>query len=482
MKKMRLICALLLCALLVMSGAGAQAAKKNTIDRSATPSVTLIQPQDTSAADEFGTSGLISGSSLYLDLTSTLPGFITLRLMDAYGSEVRSICVNYEIHSNENSVVVPLLDNDGNPLPAGVYTISGDVYSQFNVSASIPGIQVNVAAPVNYAAAAISSEATGDAEGTGTFAADPYAAGTSGYTGTEGYTGSGIVQAPATVASVPTNTVTYSSNTFLSLGEEGLMIGVGPSDVADQSDAGYWGLTADASDAEIWAALTRAMVCVDVGERESAYIYDSPHEGRSRLGTLSGLSQGVNVIAQRNDGWSLVEAFRNEDGAFVRGYMQTKRLRSVEPNTTYGLVIDKRTQTLTVYRAGQRVGSCAVSTGLPTSEYLQRETPAGEFITVTRRGETEYAGGRGYSQYSIRINGNYHLCEIPATKSKGSDFSLLEGSLGTKASRGNIAIAHAASVDGGINAKWIWDMTDSNKKVKVLIFDDKERSEVPVGG
>ena len=37
-----------------------------------------------------------------------------------------------------------------------------------------------------------------------------------------------------------------------------------------------------------------------------------------------------------------------------------------------------------------------------------------------------------------------------------------------------------ASTDGGINAKWIWDMTDENKRVKVLIFDDKPRTDVPV--
>ena len=498
MKKMRSICALLLCALFIMPGSVAQAAKKKTLDRTEVPSVTLIQPQYTRVTDgdddEIAPNGLISGSILYLDFTATLPGFITLRLTDAYGSEVRSICVNHEIHTKDNSIAVALTDRDGNPLPDGVYMISGDVYSQFNVSASIPGIQVSVVAPVNYGSAAPAA-LTGDPFAG---ASDPYAAGaalsfaeseaayangTAGLAGsTDGYTGSGIVQAPVSVPSAPTNVVTYTANTFLTAGEEGLLIGVGPSDVSGQQDAGFWGLTASASDEEIWAALMRPMVCVDVGERESAYIYDSPREGRNRLGTLSGLSQGVNVVAQRNDGWSLVEAFRNEDGAFVRGYMQSKRLRTVEPNTTYGLVIDKRTQTLTVYRAGQRVGSCAVSTGLPTSEYLQRETPAGEFITVTRRGETEYAGSRGYSQYSIRINGNYHLCEIPATKSKGSDFSLLEGSLGTKASRGNICIAHTASIDGGINAKWIWDMTDANKKVKVLIFDDKERSDVPVGG
>ena len=85
MKKMRSICALLLCALFIMPGSVAQAAKKKTLDRTEVPSVTLIQPQytrvtDGDDGDDIAPNGLISGSILYLDFTATLPGFITLRL------------------------------------------------------------------------------------------------------------------------------------------------------------------------------------------------------------------------------------------------------------------------------------------------------------------------------------------------------------------------------------------------------------------
>ena len=251
---------------------------------------------------------------------------------------------------------------------------------------------------------------------------------------------------------------------------------MGVSDTVDQADAGYWELTADASDADIWAALTRTMVSVNVGESESAYIYNSTDNGK-KIGSVSGLSQGLNLIEDLDDGWSVVEAYRNEDGAFVRGYIRTNKLRTVEPSNMYGLVIDKAAQTLTVYKNGERIGSCAVSTGLPTVKYLHRETPAGEFITVTRRGTIENSGG--YSKYTVRISGNYHLCEIPTTKKNGKDYSLMADKLGQKASRGNICLAHDESSDGGINAEWIWDLTDSNKKIKVLVFDDKDRSSIP---
>ena len=101
-------------------------------------------------------------------------------------------------------------------------------------------------------------------------------------------------------------------------------------------------------------------------------------------------------------------------------------------------------------------------------------------MTVTRRGTLEYPGS-GYTKYTIRINGSYYLCEIPTTKKNGTNYSLLEDSLGQKASRGSICLQNEPSSDGGINAEWIWSITDANKKVKVLIFDDKDRTDVPVG-
>lgn len=78
----------------------------------------------------------------------------------------------------------------------------------------------------------------------------------------------------------------YVASTATVMGDEGYEIGVGVSDTAAQEDSGYWGLTADSSDAEIWAALTRTMVSVDVKESESAYIYNSTSKGK-KLGSCS---------------------------------------------------------------------------------------------------------------------------------------------------------------------------------------------------
>ena len=450
MKNRHLLTALLIAALLMLTCAGALAAT----DRNAVPKLTLDAPVEP----------ITGGATVQLSATTTVPGFLTLRLLDASGSEVLTVCSNFELHTKSNDVPFSTRLPDGSVIPMGTYLLSGQMISQFGVSSDAVSATISISAPPTLNVA--DEDASGDAQ------SDASASSSSSSSSKSSSSKSSSSKSTASAKQI-----TYGEGSFVT-GDEGLQIGVGVTDVAEQSDAGYWGLTASSSDAEIWAALMRPITTVNVEERESAYIYDSKADGRKQLGTVSGTSQGVNVIS--DDGtWALVEAFRNEDGAFVRGYMRSNRLQQTTPNDTYGLVVDKASQTLIVFRNGERVGSCAVTTGLATADYPARETPAGEYITVTRRGTIDYANSKGYSAYAVRISGNYHLCEIPATKKGGSDFSLLSGSLGSKGSRGNICIAHEASSDGGINAEWIWKTTDSNKRIKVLIFDDKDRSQVP---
>lgn len=434
----------LLASALLFAGAGSALAA----------SVQIVLPEET----------VPGGSRAQLTVTTDVPGFLTLTLDGPSGSV--TLCENQEVHTADNTLIFTVSDEDGAPLDVGAYTVNGELIDQFGQTAASLSGQLTVGVPTAQMADEADSdevpadETPADTKQSAQPAAQPAAA------------------KPAAAQTSAGSDVEYVASTATVMGDEGYEIGVGVSDTAAQEDSGYWGLTADSSDAEIWAALTRTMVSVDVKESESAYIYNSTSKGK-KLGSVSGLSQGLNLIEDLDDGWSLVEAYRNEDGAFVRGYIRTKTLRTVEPNTLYGIVVDKAAQTLTVYKNGERLGSCAVSTGLATAKYLHRETPAGEYITVTRRGTIENAGG--YSKYTIRISGNYYLCEIPTTKKNGKDFSIMEDALGSKASRGNICLAHDASTDGGINAEWIWNITEENKKIKVLVFDDKDRSLVPAG-
>lgn len=411
------------------------------------------------------------GSRTQFTLTTNVPGFLTLTLSGPSGTI--TLLDHEEVHTSSNVFDFEMTDESGSPLSVGAYTVSGELIDQYGASSDSVSGELTIGIPL--AQQVDDTEEDGDAASS--TSKDTASTSKNDASSTAKDSGKTSSSSSGKTSSSKTEAVLeYVVSNKTTLGEQGYEIGVGVSDTVDQTDAGYWGLTADASDAEIWAALTRTMVSVNVGESESAYIYDSTSGGK-KLGSVSGLSQGLNLIEDLPNGWSVVEAYRNEDGAFVRGYIRTKTLRTVEPSAMYGLVVDKASQTLIVYKNGERIGSCAVSTGLPTAKYLHRETPAGEFITVTRRGTIENSGG--YSKYTVRISGNYHLCEIPTTKKNGKDFSLMEDELGQKASRGNICIAHDESSDGGINAEWIWDLTDSNKKVKVLVFDDKDRSSIP---
>lgn len=424
------------------------------------------------------TSEVPGGSHAQLTFTTDVPGFLTLTLNGPSGS--LTLLNREEVHTAGNMFDFVAADDSGSPLSVGAYTVSGELIDQFGEATGSVSGQLTIGIPLAQQTDDEEEEDPAPAKGDASASKDTASKDTASKDAAtpSAPSSSGSSAAPAKPASSgKTETgVEYVASNKTTLGEQGYEIGVGVSDAVDQADAGYWGLTADASDADIWAALTRTMVSVNVGESESAYIYNATDNGK-KIGSVSGLSQGLNLIEDLDDGWSVVEAYRNEDGAFVRGYIRTNKLRTVEPSNMYGLVVDKAAQTLTVYKNGERIGSCAVSTGLPTVKYLHRETPAGEFITVTRRGTIENSGG--YSKYTVRISGNYHLCEIPTTKKNGRDYSLMADKLGQKASRGNICLAHDESADGGINAEWIWDLTDSNKKIKVLVFDDKDRSSIP---
>lgn len=471
MKHIRRLTALLLCLLMMGAASSALAASKVF---TAVPTLKITTPKG----------GVRSYDNKDITFNCSVPGFLTVQILTSTGEVFATLFDNQEVHSKSTVLDFLAVNEDESPMDPGDYTVVGTLVSQYGVASKevTAKLKVKEISEGDFEEYQEILAAKKDAGKNTDTAQAPSSSNTSKSTSKNTASSSSTASASSSKTAKPaaaTEEVTYMAG-ISSVGDEGWQIGVGVSDVAEQEDAGYWGLDADASDAEIWAALVRPMVAVDVGEQESAYIYDSVKEGRKKLGAVSGISQGLNLITERDDGWSLVEAYRKEDGAFIRGYIRSNKLRTVEPNTTYGLVIDKSTQTLIVYKDGVRLGSCSVSTGLPTTKYLHRETPAGEFIIATRRGTTEYYG-QGFSKYTMRINGTYYLSEIPTTKKNGSDYSILESSLGQKATRGNICIAHEPSSDGGINAEWIWEMSDANRKAKVLIFDDKEHSDVPVG-
>lgn len=286
-----------------------------------------------------------------------MPGFLTLTLNGPSGS--LTLLDREEVHTAGNMFDFVAADDSGSPLSVGAYTVSGELIDQFGEATGSVSGQLTIGIPLAQQTDDEKEEGSAPAKGNASASKDTASSPSS--------SGSSAAPAKPSSSGKKEKVVEYVTSNKTTLGEQGYEIGVGVSDTVDQADAGYWGLTANASDADIWAALTRTMVSVNVGESESAYIYNSTDNGK-KIGSVSGLSQGLNLIEDLDDGWSVVEAYRNEDGAFVRGYIRTNKLRTVEPSNMYGLVIDKAAQTLTVYKNGERIGSCAVSTGLPTRQ------------------------------------------------------------------------------------------------------------------
>lgn len=226
------------------------------------------------------------------------------------------------------------------------------------------------------------------------------------------------------------------------------------------------------SDETIWNIMMQPSAVIDLrvatGHQE---VYARPDKTSTVLGTLHGLSQAVQVIDIRDDGWVRVMAWNHEDGSQVDGYVPKERLTMVEPNSEYGLLLDKNTQTLTIFHQGKRLTTLDVSTGLMAKDKLFRETPAGSYLTLEHM---DGFSSEGYHyEYPIRYDGGNLLHQLGLKKHAGrNDFSEQTPQLGAKASHGCIRLPNQVNEDG-VNAYWLW--THLPYHTRLIILDDPEQ-------
>ena len=224
--------------------------------------------------------------------------------------------------------------------------------------------------------------------------------------------------------------------------------------------------------AEIWAAMMKPSVVVDEGKLGHQDVYDRPSKDGKVLGTLHGQTQCLEVTETRGtgeDGWSLIRAWEHEDGAQVLGWVPSDKLTVAMPNGRYGLLVDKKEQTLTLFEAGQVVTVLPVSTGLVAQDALIRETAAGVFLTEKHEGGFS-SGGFRYD-YPLRYDGGNMLHRVGwETVKKLEDFTQETERLGQKASHGCVRLPQEAEDGSGINAYWLW--THLPYHTRVIILDD----------
>ena len=225
----------------------------------------------------------------------------------------------------------------------------------------------------------------------------------------------------------------------------------------------------DADDNEIWNAMMRPSVVVDIDPQKHQNIFEEPDQKSVSLGTLHGQTQCLAVFETRED-WAKIGAWNHEDAEYVEGWIPLNRLKVVEPNREFGLLVDKKKQTITVFRNGERIETLLVSTGRMDPGKFDRETSAGCYLSGLHRVDFSTQGLK--YDFVIQYDGGNLLHQIPYSSDGRKDFTQGKAYLGAKASHACIRIQDEPGPEAGVNAYWIW--THIPYHTKIIILDDPE--------
>ena len=251
-----------------------------------------------------------------------------------------------------------------------------------------------------------------------------------------------------------------------------------------------WTVPMDITDEEaVWKALIAPITVVDNGKKNAekiqVVIRSQPSEESDGIGMVTCISQGVHVL-ERGEKWSLIEchssSFHDSPilnwNTFVQGYVPTEYLKTMLPNQQMGLVVDKLTQRLYIFREGRLFSTLLISTGVANAKQPYNETRSGEYLLVSKVGE--FSSDNLKCAMALRFNDGDLLHEVPYISSQEGryrDYSINEPKLGTKASHGCIRVQRQASPEG-VNQKWIWN--NYKKNTKIIIWEDWQGRQVPV--
>ena len=250
----------------------------------------------------------------------------------------------------------------------------------------------------------------------------------------------------------------------------------------------YWTLPMDITDEEaVWKVLTSPITVLDNGkknaEKMQVIIRSGPSEESDGVGMATCISQGVHVL-ERGEEWSLIECYSSSFhdspilnwNTLVQGYVPTAYLKDVKPNQEMGLVVDKLTQRLYVFKDGKLFSTLLVSTGIANAKQPYNETRSGEFLLVSKVGE--FASDNLRCALAIRFNDGDLLHEVPYIAGDyGRAYSVNEPKLGKKASHGCIRVQRQPSPEG-VCQKWLWN--NYKKNTRILIWEDWQGRQVPV--
>ena len=259
-----------------------------------------------------------------------------------------------------------------------------------------------------------------------------------------------------------------------------------------EHEACYWCTPMDLEDeSAIWAMLTSPVTVVDGDMNKQTVCYAEPDENSEMIGMITCASQGLHVLETRDDGWTMIETYstsfhdskvKNFNG-FVTGYVPTKKLKTVEVNQKYGIIIDKLTQRLYFYKDGHLETSLAVSTGLYNSKQPYNESRSGEYLIIyTKTGAL--IDGNMHCDYALKFNAADYLHEVPYIKASDGtkNYKPYESKLGSRASHGCLRVQMKKNADGynmAALANLIKNRKDKNC-VKIVVWEDYEGRQVKI--
>ncbi|MDD5897581.1 MAG: L,D-transpeptidase [Clostridia bacterium] len=224
-----------------------------------------------------------------------------------------------------------------------------------------------------------------------------------------------------------------------------------------------------------WALLQRPITVLNAEEKEAVYPLDAPGGqpvvNQWQGGFLNGATAAVHVLGPDEDGWTLIEGMDYYDRV-IRGYVRTRLLKTVTPDSKYGIIIDKLTQKLHLFVEGKLWSSVSVSTGLANPSQPYNETATGEYLIGSWVGGFDSEGM--YCEMGIRFNGGDLLHMVPYTTYRDGtkDFSKYGSLLGRKASHGCVRVMRTAN-EQGLCISWLWE--NLKKGTKVIVWDDDGR-------
>ena len=260
----------------------------------------------------------------------------------------------------------------------------------------------------------------------------------------------------------------------------------------------YWCTPMDLNDEKaLWEMLTAPMTVADIDMNKQTVIYAEPDENSEGVGMLTGQSQGVHVLETLDNGWTKVQTYSTSFhdskvknfNAFVTGYVPTKKLKTVQVNQNYGIIIDKLTQRLYFFKDGHLETSLAVSTGKynPSAKKQQpyNETRSGEYLIIwTKTGSLIDEDSGMICSYALKFNAADYIHEVPHKNNKDGtpNYRGFEEILGTRASHGCIRV-QAKKNSQGYNMKVLSELIKKRKDkncVKLVIWEDYQGRQVSI--